>query len=177
MAVLVSTVLEAITAHLREKRPTWTVEVSEGQRRIRVCASANTSQGSGAGVLIHDDAKPFSHEPGKHVRSIDVSPRGRLRTSTYKAFTDLPGLCRKIEARLAEGFTEQARLDGERERERAEWDKANKEACAIEAAHPLAVAEDLEVQGDLSLVIYDRALVDVALAAIEAHLKARQGAK
>lgn len=175
--VLVSTVLEAITTHLREKRPTWTVEVSEGQRRIGVRASADESRYSSAGVRINDDARPFSHKPGEHVKSIDVSPRGYLRVTTYKALDDLPALCRKIEARLAEGFAEEARRDAERERERAEWDKANEEARAIEAAHPLAVAEDLEVQSDLSLVVRDRALVDVALAAIEAHLKARQGAK
>lgn len=164
----------AIADHLRTARPTWTVTI-DGQRvRVADVAAERMDHWNSASVWIEDNRRRYSSEPGLEARSVDVGARGGLRRVTYKALDDIPALCRKIEARLAEGFTEEA-AQQERARLQAEADERREARREAEqAAYPLAFAA--YVRHDGGRLSIPRSLAAVALAAIEAHLAAQKEA-
>jgi hypothetical protein len=180
-SVLVSTVLEAITTHLREKRPEWVPAEGATPRVICVwpsAAEAEESRWSSASVTVVDDRPRFSDKPNPVARSVEVAPRGDVRRVTYKALADLPALCRKVEERLAEGFASEVAKREESARKQAAEDRRAARRKAAEDAHPLTFAQGARFSwNEPRLTIPEGELSVVALAAIEAHLKARQGAK
>lgn len=174
MPIAPAALVTAIADHLRAARPTWTVVVN-GQR-VQVAAEASHRLGArnSASVWVEDNRRRYSSEPGPEARHVDVAARGGLRRVTYKALGDLPALCRKVEARLAEGFAEEAARQ-ERARLQAEADDRRAERYEAEKrAHPLAFAAHVWRDGGRLSIPDD--LAAVALAAIEAHLRAQKEA-
>ena len=177
--VLVSTVLEAITTHLREKRPEWALAEGATPRIIRVWSSAAAAEKaplwSSASITVEDDRPRFSDKSNPIARSVEVAPRGDVRRVTYKALGDLPALCRKVEERLAEGFASEVAKREESARKQAAEDRKAARRKAVEDAHPLTFAQGARFSwNEPRLTIPEGELSAVALAAIEAHLKARQ---
>lgn len=179
--VLVSTVLEAITTHLREKHPEWVLAEGATPRIFRVwssAAEAEESRWSSALVTVEDDRPRFSDKSNPIARSVEVAPRGNVRRVTYKALGDLPALCRKVEERLAEGFASEVAKREESARKQVAEDRKAARRKAAEDAHPLTFAQGARFSWDEPrLTIPEGELSAVALAAIEAHLKVCQGAK
>ena len=174
MPIAPAALVTAIADHLRTARPTWTVAI-DGQR---VCvadvAAERMDHWNSASVWIEDNRRRYSSEPGLEARSVDVGARGGLRRVTYKALDDIPALCRKVEARLDEGFTEEA---ARQERARLQAEANNRRAERYEAekrAYPLAFAA--HVWHDGGRLSIPRNLAAVALAAIETHLAAQKEA-
>lgn len=163
--VLVSAVLEALTAHLREKRPDWHVTPTEFTRGLSVGRS------------------PGAHSWSRATVSVQGVVAVNARRVAYTALDDLPALCRKVEAKIAEGFAAEDAADKRREQERE--DEAKREAARERRdarraeqreAHPLAFGAGVDFKPDgWGLVLPERGdLAAVALAAVEAHLRARR---
>ena len=179
--VLASAILEALTTHLREKRPDWTVLI-ESERRILVARSVDARAWDKASIWVEDLRSRYSSKAHPHAAAVQVSPRGNVRRVTYKALADLPALCAKVEAKIAEGFAAEDAADKRREQERE--DEAKREAArerrdarraAQREAHPLAFGAGVDFKPDgWGLVLPERGdLAAVALAAVEAYLRER----
>lgn len=175
--VLVFAVLEALTAHLREKRPDWHVTPTEFTRGLSVGHSW-----SRATVSVDDTSSRYASRPSPHARAVSVAPSGNVRRVSYTALDDLPALCTKVEAKIAEGFAAEAAADKRREQERE--DEAKREAArerrdarraAQREAHPLAFGAGVDFKPDgWGLVLPERGdLAAVALAAVGAYLRER----
>lgn len=182
--VLASAILEALTTHLREKRPDWTVLI-ESERRILVARSVDARAWDKASIWVEDQRSRYSYssKAHPHAAAVHVSPRGNVRRVTYKALDDLPALCAKVEAKIAEGFAAEDAADKRREQERE--DEAKREAArerrdarraAQREAHPLAFGAGVDFKPDgWGLVLPERGdLAAVALAAVEAHLRTQK---
>lgn len=171
MAVSVSAIVEVLTAHLREKRPDWVVlKPGYAPSVVRVWWSAAEAE------AFPNWSSTFSVETSRSgiVTGVEVrSTCTDVRRVTYKALADLPALCAKVEARLAEGFAVAVERRAAARRADVAARRAEERRQATAAAYPLA----------FTCVCFDGlaravpgALATVALDAIEAHLKARQGA-
>lgn len=174
--VLVSSVIEAVTAHLRALHPDWVVEQHSAVERIlRVWSSAEDAEASrfsSATVSVEDDRPRYSSTPSPHAIGVEVKACGDLRRVTYKALADLPALCAKIGARLAEGFTEEVKAREVRAEKARREERVIARKDARTVAHPLAFAAGCRHDSwQTSEVTIPSRLADVALAAVEAHLR------
>ena len=174
MPIAPAALVTAIADHLRAAHPTWTVVVNGQRVQVAAEASHRVNAWNSASVWVEDNRRRYSSEPGPEARHVDVAADGGLRRVAYKALDDIPALCRKVEARLAEGFAkevarqERARLQAEADDRRAKRYEAEK------LAHPLAFAAHVWRDGDRLRI--PGHLAAVALAAIEAHLAAQKEA-
>ena len=156
-----STLLDALTARLRDRRPDW----SANPHSYLADTLCLLSDGDGAMVSVAADKRT-----GRAV-SVEVSPSGGVRRTTYKALADLPALCAKIEERLAEGFAGRvAARKALEEREEREARVAARKA-EREAEYPRAFAAGCRHEWNTTVLQVPGRLAAIALAAVEAHLR------
>lgn len=159
-----SALLDALTAHLRDRRPDWSAN-PHFYLADTLCLLSDG--GDGAMVSVAADKRT-----GRAV-SVEVSPSGGVgvRRTTYKALADLPALCAKIEERLAEGFAGRvaARKALEERQEREARVAARK--AEREAEYPRAFAAGCRHEWNTTVLQVPGRLAAIALAAVEAHLR------